>query len=149
MAKSKKNTQPEWNGWRVLALFVKRVFDLVENGKLYPAVVMVAMLLVGFIAYLAPEASIGLLVDRYSEWVFSSTAFWALMFVSSNIVWIYLLRLMRSNYQAELERVGRVRSELLHNPDRTPIIQHRSTEEPGNEVYLDPNVSSDDNGDVK
>lgn len=139
----KKGKQPqEWNGWRVLALLIKRLFDLLENGMIYPALVIVLVGFMAFVAFLAPEESIGLAVNRFTEWLFSSTGAWAVLFTVSNIAWVYLYRRMKKNYKDELDRVGRVRSELLHNPARMPIKNHRSTEEPGNEVYLEPGKST-------
>lgn len=145
MARQKgKSTQkskpaPQYNGWRVLAIFIEGIFNLINNNKIYPAFGLFLLSVFSLIIWRLPSSDLAEIIKILVNEVFVGKGSLILIIVFTNLGWAYILKRIRGVYQDEIDRLSSIRKELLHNGSESPLIQkHRSTNEECKESYMIP-----------
>lgn len=143
--KRKNQAKPkssDYNGWRVLYLFIEGVLNLINNNKIYPVFGLLFLSLLGLIVWRLPETELADVIKiLINEFVVDKGGLIAII-VITNLGWAYLLRRMTGVYQREIDRLAKIRSELIHNNDRKSIKAHRSTNGEIQESYIVPDVDT-------
>lgn len=145
--KSQANAnRADYNGWRVLYLFIEGVLDLINNNKIYPVFGLLFLSLIGLIVWRLPDTELAeVLKLLINEFVVDKGGLIAVI-VITNLGWAYLLKRMTGIYKREIDRLSAIRSELMHNSDRKNIDKHRSTNGDCKESYIVPSPDSDTEG---
>lgn len=142
--RSKSQTKPkssDYNGWRVLYLFIEGIFNLINNNKIYPVFGLLLLSLLGLIVWRLPGTELAEIVRLLiNEFIVSKGGLIAITIIT-NVGWAYILRRKTGVYQREIDRLAKTRSELLHNPDRQCIKTHRSTDGECQESYIVPDIN--------
>jgi len=135
----KNNIQPpSYNGWRVLALFIEGIFNLINNNKIYPTLAMMLMAILGVIVWRLPETGLAeiikSLIDQKGLLIF--------LLIVTNMGWYKLYKTMKTLYQDEINRLADIRKKLMHGTENT-IENHRSTQDDCKESYILPAPNKD------
>jgi hypothetical protein len=137
--KKKKNNETEYNGWRVLLAFIDGIFELINTHKVYPAFGLFILSILGLIVWRLPDTELAEIVKLLiNEFVVSKGGLIGLLALT-NLGWAYLLKRMNRIYSEEIDRLAKIRSELMHNGSSKIIESHRSSKEDCNEHYIIPN----------
>lgn len=140
-----KTNNPEYNGWRVLYIFVEGIFNLINNNKIYPAFGLMLLFLMGLTVWQLPGTELAEIVKLLiNEFIISRGGLIAIIIIT-NLGWAYLLKRMTGIYQREIDRLAAIRSELMHEPDRKKIKAHRSTNGECEESYIVPDTDETEN----
>lgn len=124
--------------WHFLRDFSNGVFSLLNSGKIYPTFGLLIIILAGIIAWRVPESEIAGLVSEFFS-LFKETFSLLFLLVISNAGWMYLMRKLRSIYQAEIDRLAEVRNELLRGKDNIkPLTVHHTSSGDQRESYIVP-----------
>lgn len=137
--KNKKNVTHEYNGWRVLLVFIEGIFELINSHKIYPAFGLFILSILGLIVWRLPDTELAEIVKLLiNEFIVNKGGLIGLL-VLTNLGWAYLLKRMNGIYSKEIDRLAKIRSELMHNSSSQKIEQHRSSKEECDEHYILPN----------
>ena len=139
-----ENSNPKsTNIWDVLLSIVNNIFALLNNGKIFPAIllaIIVAFLKIIFSMSNEELTSCVVSFLASDETILVGIGLFAL-FIISNGIWIVLYRNKKKLYLEEIQRLTQNRSELLHGRERSdsPLLNtHTSTTQIGNESYIFP-----------
>ena len=128
------------------------MFKLFNNNKHYPVLISFCLIIIGLIVWKLPATDLAkiltLVINNFAAEK-GGLIFWLL---TTNIGWFYISRRVKKNYEKEIERLSKIRSELMHSnklleQGKTPIINHRSSNDECDEQYILP--SNGDEEDVK
>lgn len=143
--KKKKNKASEYNGWRVLLAFINGIFELINSHKVYPAFGLLILSIFGLIVWRLPTTELAEIVKiLINEFVVNKGGLIGLL-VLTNLGWAYLLKRMNKIYSAEIDRLAKIRSKLMHDSSSKKIDKHRSSNEECDEHYIIPNGKDLDN----
>ncbi len=134
------------NGWTFLIAVVNGCFKLFNNNKIYPVFGLLLVGLAGLIIWRLPESELASVVHIIlNEFVVNKGGLIALL-LASNFGWVYLLGRQRKMYVAEIDRLAKIRSELMHVKDNgqgVHIESHRSSDDDCEELYVIPVTEKD------
>jgi len=129
------------NAWSFLITIAKGCFKLFNNNKIYPVFGFLLIGLVGLIIWRLPEKELAsAILIILNEFVVNKGGLIVLL-LASNFGWIYLLGSQRKMYLSEIDRLTKIRSELMHikgNGQGTHIEAHRSSSDDCEESYVIP-----------
>ena len=135
----KAKPSPEYNGWRVLAIFIEGLFNLINNNKIYPAFGLFLLGIFSLIVWRLPGSELAEILKILINEVLVGKGSLIVIIVVTNVGWAYMLKRIREVYQNEIDRLANVRKELLHHGSESPLIkEHRSTNGDCKESYLIP-----------
>jgi len=135
-----KSKAPEYNIWRVLFVFIEGFFNLINNKQIYPAMGFIILTIMGLIVWRLPDNELAEIVKLLiNEFIVGKGTLIALI-VITNLGWVYLLKRTTNVYQREIDRLAAIRSDLMHNPNRKNIENHRSTNGDCEESYIVPDT---------
>jgi len=143
MKDSKKKTAAnnEYSWSRVAFVFIDGSIKIINTGKVYPLIWLIFMVIMTIIVWRIPEHTLGELALFFVTKIVMSYGGLIVLLLLSNFSWKYIFDKQRENYEKEIQRITKVRSELMHNSDRVKIKNHRSTEDDCKEVYLIPDTT--------
>lgn len=138
--KSANAPASEYNGWRVLAIFIQGVFNLINNNKIYPAFGLLLLGIAAIVVFRLPDTELAPLVKLLIESLtFTSKGLLGLLVVT-NAGWAVIIVQSRNIYKAEISRLAAIRHELITgNPGR--VVEHQSSDHATNEAYIFPHDS--------
>ncbi len=126
-----------YTGWRVLAIFIEGIFNLINTNKVYPAILLILVLILGLIVWRLPGSELSEIIKLIINEVLVGKGTLFGVIISSNIVWYYLYQKMQKTYKEEIDRLTKVRSELMHGIENK-IEEHRSINDDCKESYILP-----------
>lgn len=139
-----ENSNPKsTNVWDVLLSIVNNIFALLNNGKIFPAILLAIIIAFLKIIFSMSNEELTSCVVSFlgsDETILVGIGLFAL-FIISNGIWIVLYRNKKKLYLEEIRRLTQYRSELLHSRERldSPLLNtHTSTTQIGNESYIFP-----------
>jgi len=155
MSKRKKNKRGKNvevkndNAWTFLIVLTKAFFQLINNNKIYPLVLLIFTLVVALVVWKIPDTELANIVQLLLEKQLSGiNATLAILLFFTNIMWIYLLKRLRSIYTDEIDRLASQRSKLFHGDSddggsgsaggKPAIEKHRSSADKCGEKYILP-----------
>lgn len=131
----------QYNMWRFLTEFSQGFFSLINSGRVFPAFGLAILVILGIVAWRVPESDLADLIEQFFEILSGSELLLWTALIVTNGVWLYIVRRVRRQDQAEIERLTDVRSELVHGREEgelEPIERHRSSEDDQTEEYIIP-----------
>ena len=142
--KSKKdqdsNINSGYNQWDFARDFSNKIFELFNNGNVYLGFLLLIILLMGLIIFKLPGSDLAELIREFFSAVRTQGFSYAMLFITNGI-WILLFLRSQSIFQGEINRLTKLRSELMHKNDRIPIEEHRSSEDDQEEGYILPETT--------
>lgn len=137
--KNKKSNESEYDGWRVLLAFIDGIFELINSHKVYPAFGLFILSILGLIVWRLPGTELAEIIKiLINEFVVNKGGVISLL-ILTNLGWAYLLKRMNRIYSEEIDRLAKIRSELMHNNSSQKIEKHRSSKDDCDEHYIIPN----------
>lgn len=112
-----ENSNPKsTNIWDVLLSIVNNIFALLNNGKIFPAILLAIIIAFLKIIFSMSNEELTSCVVSFlasDETILVGIGLFAL-FIISNGIWIVLYRNKKKLYLEEIQRLTQYRSELLH-----------------------------------
>lgn len=136
-------SESEYNGWRVLAIFIEGIFDLINSRQVYPAFGLVLLSIVGIVVWRLPESDLAEITKLVVGEIFGGTGGLLALLVVTNAGWAYLTKRLHSMYTHEIERLANIRKELMHGPIGK-IATHRSSDDDCEKSFMMPAAPPDD-----
>lgn len=127
----------EYNGWRVLAIFIEGLFGLINTNKIYPAFGLAILAIATLIVWRVPATELAVLIRFSIEQISSTSSGLMGLLIISNGGWIWLFNQSRSLYKSEIDRLANIRQELLQG-NVANIDAHQSSQAPVPETYFLP-----------
>lgn len=142
MTKPKKKNEPknEYPWSRVVHTFFEGSFKIINTGKIYPLVALLLLVIIMIVVFRAPEEALGQALLIFMNKVVVTYGGLITLLALSNALWRFLWVKQRDNYEKEIKRLTDERRDLMHNPDRKIIKNHRSTEDDCKETFIMPSL---------
>jgi hypothetical protein len=134
----------EYNGWQFARDFSNNFFGLINNGKIFVAGGLAIIGLMGLVIWRLPDTALADLSRQFLEALITK-GFYIGFSILSNITWFWLLLRQRTIFQSEINRLSKIRGDLMHNENRVLIKNHRSSDDVQKEGYLLPKSSNEPN----
>lgn len=133
--KKESNNQP--NIWAFGIEVFKLIFQLFNNGVIFPIFGLVLVFSFLLIVYKIPNSEVaGLIKFLVEKYLTGNSAAYLMMLILTNIGWPVVFIMMRNVYKGEIDRLTNVRSELMHLEERRKINDHRSSKGDVVEKYV-------------
>jgi hypothetical protein len=137
----KSKTKPpstDYSGWKFARDFSKGIFQLLNTGKAYPAFGLIILAIVGIVAFRLPPDRLEPVVQGFFSTVQSLFGLVLALFIGSNLGWAWLMKRQKRIYESEIDRLSKIRSDLMHVQSSPLIANHRSSDEVTNETHIFP-----------
>lgn len=145
---SKTNTQKSkrspsgYSGWMFARDFSKGVFSLLNTGKVYPAFGLLIIAIMGIAAWRLPPDQLATVIYDFLVTVRSSFGIVLVLFFITNAAWLWLFARQKSLYEKEIERLAKIRHDLVHNKELIMIENHRSSDEVTGKTHIFPEIKT-------
>lgn len=128
--------EPEYNGWRVLHFFLEKFFGLINTNKIFPVFILLLFAIIGLIIWRLPGSELADLLRALINKDIVNEVGLVFALVATNLAWVFIVTVLTLTYQREINRLSEERKKLFHQPDRSSIEEHRSSEGKQRAVYL-------------
>lgn len=134
----------EYNKWEFARDFSNNFFGLLNNGRIFVAGGLAIILLMGLVIWRLPDTDLADLSRQFLGALITK-GFYISFLILSNVTWFWLLLRQRSIFQFEINRLSKIRSNLMHNEKKILIENHRSSDGVQKEGYLLPKSINEPN----
>lgn len=124
----KKHRKEPTNGWDALIAIADRIFALINNGIIIPVFGLFILIIIFLIVYKLPENELSGILMAFINITLKDKVSLYVMLAASNIAWFFIYKRSRSTHIKEIERLSKIRSELLHKTNGGAIKRHRSSD---------------------
>ena len=144
----KKKEKATYNKWEFLRDFTNNVFNLINSGKIFPTFGLLLLILMGMVIWRLPASDLAKLSSKVLDALLTPSFLFSYSIISNGIG-LSLFFWQKSVYQSEINRISKIRSDLMHNIDRVAIKDHRSSDDKQDESFILPSFKKPVNPNIK